>query len=207
MPENKEKIMFILIKKLLVVTYFLCFMNWSLPTASFQNEDVFVILKTMLAADSSEMLNSNVLEKNISDGKDEPTYSKVKANKPESAWIKSVRVSGKNFDSEYPHDGYSDYSKIFFYVSKSKGFWLAAKSGNGQKMEHRWSIWIDYDKNGEFEDSELQMESTQSEFSRKIRLPETAEKDFTTRMRIFYGSKTGDSFTGEFEDYSLKVIN
>lgn len=207
MPKNKEYIMIIFIKKLLAISYFLCFMGWSYLNPSVQNDDVFVVFKNMFGI-ANHGFSNQVFNSNFSgDEKEEPVYSKVSALNPESAWIKSIRIESKTFDSEYAHDGYSDFSNITFYGSLSKGFWFAGKAGNGTKIDDRWTVWIDFNKNGKFEDSEIQLEATQTEFSRKIRLPKTVEKDFTTRMRIFYGSKTDGKSAGEFEDYTLKIIN
>lgn len=208
LSEKKEKIMFIIIKKILAITYFLCFMNWSYPTASFQNDDVFVLLKTTFGFNFQESFNQDFSLKTDPEKEEKPpVYSKVSTKNPETAWIKSMRVGAKTFDSEFAHDGYSDYSNITFYASLSKGFWIAGKSGNGKKINHRWTVWIDFDKNGSFEESEIFIESTQTEFTRKMRLSAAIEKDFSTRMRVFYGENMDGQLIGEFEDYTLKVIN
>jgi subtilase family serine protease len=140
------------------------------------------------------------------------TYCASKGNLPWQEWIDNVRFGTINNTSS--KEGYGDFtSQTASFAQGSsntltvtQGFSWAADPSN-QTQQGR--AWIDFNKNGTFEDTEIVASFTRSVATANVVIPATATNG-TTRMRI--SMKTSGVPTacetfekGEVEDYTINI--
>jgi len=141
-------------------------------------------------------------------------YKEVLSIEPSTFWIEEIIFNEVSNVSSSNPIGFSDYTNIVLEVFKNKENELFYKSNAFLKnAESELSVWIDFNKNGLFEESEMfgkeDISSTEGNISFSI--PSTIKPFLMTRMRIVCSNPTEypvDSFiaSGEVEDYTIIVI-
>lgn len=143
----------------------------------------------------------------------ESEYCHSKGHSTSMEWIEHVEIANIKRVSA-SDNGYVDASNLVANMETGKTYTLTFKAGmNRANFNEFWRMWIDYDQNGKFDDTELvfgRISSSTSPMTRAIRIPASA-KTGLTKMRIAmkYGSHATACETfeyGEVEDYSINVI-
>jgi len=124
-------------------------------------------------------------------------------------WIAGVHVGTLNNTSSA--SGYSDFTAQTLNASGNDSISVSLTPGfSGGSYTENWKIWIDYNLDGDFEDSgeEVLSKAGSSSVSGSFTVPGTATG--TTRMRVSmsYGSAPpccGTFSYGEVEDYTINI--
>jgi hypothetical protein len=142
------------------------------------------------------------------------TYKEILSIEPNAFWIQEITLNEVSNTSVSNPVGFSDYTNIVLEVYKNKENILFYKSNAiSQKSESELSIWIDLNKNGIFEKSELlgkeNILSNEGDIS--FLIPPSIKPFLMTRMRIVCNTTNANpirSFIdkGEVEDYTIIVI-
>ena len=140
------------------------------------------------------------------------TYCASKGNTPWTEWIANVQFGTINNASQ--KEGYGNFTSqttdltkgTSYPLSITQGFSWAADPTNATQQG---KAWIDYNKNGTFEASELVASFTRTTATANIAIPQTALTG-PTRMRISLkttGAPTAcETFDkGEVEDYIVNI--
>ncbi|WP_157493802.1 PKD domain-containing protein [Draconibacterium sediminis] len=122
-------------------------------------------------------------------------------------WIAGVNINGQSKNSG--SNGYSDFTAFGFDLESgtSETITLTPGFSSRSKFEY-WAVWIDFDQDMIFSDSEkiLSSSKSKSEITAGFNVP--AGLNLTTRMRVAMGSTAptacGD-LTGEIEDYTVTI--
>ncbi len=123
------------------------------------------------------------------------------------------RVVFESLDNKSGKDGgYGDYTDLgTVLVPGTRPYIYLIPGFVGSSYTEHWSVWIDWNQDHVFEDSErVLLRSSSSMVSQMIYIPYTA-KPGLTRMRVAmkYGANSApcETFTyGEVEDYSVKIM-
>lgn len=128
-------------------------------------------------------------------------------------WIAGVAIGGVNNSSA--KGGYSDYTaQVANLNSGSNSATLTPGFTSGAYTEY-WSVWIDFNKDGDFTDSGEQLingQSSKAAISANLNIPTSAAGVNGARMRIAmkYGSAASSACenfaSGEVEDYSVNIV-
>jgi len=125
-------------------------------------------------------------------------------------WIASVKVG--SFTNTSGAAGYTDFTSKTVSVSAGSSYSVTLTPGfSGSTYNEYWKIWIDFNKDGDFDDAGEQVYSagpSSSAVTGSISIPSGASG--TTRMRVsmkYNATSTAcESFTyGEVEDYSISI--
>ena len=178
----------------------------SLCTKSFDGSK---FLYNYLNADSTFTAQANTV-----------SYCASKGTAPWELWISNVQfrtinnASGKFKD--YSTLGYSDYTNISTSIPRQIPFPLTVTPGlswSGNLSNAYCRVWIDYNGNNVFEDSEIVLQSTNANtFTSNVVIPFDALNGLTAdvrmRVAIKWGSYPGpcEIFDkGEVEDYTVNI--
>jgi hypothetical protein len=142
-----------------------------------------------------------------------------KSNSPWQEWIANVTIAninnatGKTRDDRYVV-GYSDWKDKTTTVAKGQAYPLSITPGlswSSYQTNLFFRAWIDYNKNGIFEDTELVLEknSTSTAVNQAFTIPVTATIGATT-MRVSmkkdaYPTACETFAAGEVEDYTINI--
>ena len=146
-------------------------------------------------------------------------YCVSKSNAPWEYWISRVQFNSINYVSDKFKDyntlGYSNYTNIVIPVSKNQTYPLSitpSLSWIGNLPNTFCRVWIDFNQNNTFEDTELVLQKTNlNTFTQNVFIPNNALIG-NTRMRVSVKSGiyplTCETFSsGEVEDYTINIIN
>ncbi|WP_338763619.1 GEVED domain-containing protein [Bernardetia sp. ABR2-2B] len=142
-----------------------------------------------------------------------PSYCASKGNSVSDEWINRV-VFGSINNTSGANGGYRDYTNLTANVTKGNSETITIyPTWSGSQYAEGYAVWIDLNKDGDFNDSgELvfsKAASTSSSATGSITIPSTATTG-TTRMRVsmkYNGIPTScESFSyGEVEDYTVNI--
>ena len=142
----------------------------------------------------------------------ETSYCKSQGNSPAKEWISLVNLSDLNNKSGRDN-GYGDYTTKTATIVAGASYDVTMNAGfDSLHFNEAWSGWIDYNKDGDFDDpGELIFRFTSSETGPlfgTFTLP--ADVGGVTRMRIAMKRNTYsnpcDTFArGEVEDYTINI--
>ncbi|WP_338759356.1 GEVED domain-containing protein [Bernardetia sp. ABR2-2B] len=142
-----------------------------------------------------------------------PTYCVSKGNDSSYEWIAGVQI-GSFSNTSGDDGGYVDRTSTTVTLEQGSANALTLTPGfSGSTYNEYWKIWIDFNKDGDFEDAgELVFDAgslSSSAVSGTLNIPSNAATG-TTRMRVsmkYNGSQTAcETFTyGEVEDYSVNI--
>ncbi len=143
-------------------------------------------------------------------------YCNSNGNDVSDEYIGNVQVGSINNSSGVDASGYSDFTSISTDLTVGAGYSISVTPvWTGTVYSEGYSAWIDYNKDGDFEDAGEQIFSqspTQNTpVSGSFTVPGSASTG-TTRMRIslkYNGIPSScESFTyGEVEDYTVNIVN
>lgn len=138
-------------------------------------------------------------------------YCVSKGQNASYEWIESVTI-GNYSKTSGTNSGYGDFTGTTVNLTAGQSYNLSLAPGFGSSAYNEyWKIWIDYNKNKEFESDELVFDSgsaSSSTVNGTLSVSPTAEG--TTRMRVsmkYNGAPTAcESFEyGEVEDYNVNI--
>lgn len=139
------------------------------------------------------------------------TYCSSKGSNSNYEWIDLVQLNDLN-NVTGNDGGYKDYTAISASLPYgSNTIYISAGFASSSYTEY-WKVWIDYNKNGVFESSELMVSGSSSSsgtLSASFTVPATAAAG-TTRMRVsmkYNAAQTAcETFSyGEVEDYTVVI--
>jgi hypothetical protein len=140
------------------------------------------------------------------------SYCASKGNNSTYEWIDLVQFAGINRTSAND-GGYKDMTSLTGTVVRGQTYPIYFSAGfQSTAYTEFWAIWIDYNKNGVFEDSEKVVSGSSSSsgtLTANITIPTTAVLG-TTRMRVsmkYNAAQTScEAFGyGEVEDYTINI--
>ena len=140
------------------------------------------------------------------------SYCASKGNNATYEWIDLVQFAGINRTSGND-GGYKDMTSLTANVALNGTYPIVFSAGfKSSSYSEYWAVWIDYNQNGVFEDSEKVAtgnSSASTNLTANITIPATANLG-TTRMRVsmkYNGVQTAcETFNyGEVEDYSVNI--
>ncbi|MBC5991735.1 M4 family metallopeptidase [Pontibacter cellulosilyticus] len=139
------------------------------------------------------------------------SYCTSQGNNSSYEWIASVKIG--SFTKTSSAAGYSDFTGTTVSVNAGSSYAITLTPGfSGTAYNEYWKIWIDYNKDGDFNDTgELVYDAgalSKTAVSGTITIPSTASG--STRMRVsmkYNGAQTScESFGyGEVEDYTISI--
>ncbi|MCB0550835.1 MAG: S8 family serine peptidase [Phaeodactylibacter sp.] len=130
-----------------------------------------------------------------------------------SEWIQEARIGAmSNFSGN--DGGYADYTNKAITAAKGENVSFYLKQGNnGTPYPESWSIWADFNQDGDFEDVGELLHSRQGappSYSGSFDIPATAMPGLSRlRVSMKFGPPAGpcEQFTwGEAEDYTLQIM-
>lgn len=137
-------------------------------------------------------------------------YCGSKGNNSSYEWIDRVSMGG--VDNSTGNDGgYKDYTNLTMNVSPGSNRLYVSAGFNSSSYTEYWKAWIDYNKNGEFEDSEVVLSGSSSsagDLYEDFTIPSNVSG--TTRLRVsmkYNSAQTAcETFSyGEVEDYTINI--
>ncbi|MGD9977295.1 MAG: M6 family metalloprotease domain-containing protein [Bacteroidales bacterium] len=140
------------------------------------------------------------------------TYCASKGNNVTYEWIDLVQFAGINRTSS-ADGGYINMTSLQATVTRGSAYTIYFSAGfNSTAYTEYWVVWIDYNQNGTFEDSEkvaTGSSSSSGTLSASVTIPTSATLG-VTRMRVtmkYNSAPTAcETFSyGEVEDYSVNV--
>jgi GEVED domain/HYR domain/CARDB/Domain of unknown function DUF11 len=139
-------------------------------------------------------------------------YCVSKGNVPWTEWIANVQFGTINNASQ--KEGYGNFTTLTTTVAKGTSYPLSITQGfswaaDPTNQTQQGKVWIDYNQNGTFEDTELAASLTRTTATANITIPTTALTG-ATRMRVSLktiGAPTACEVfeKGEVEDYSVNI--
>jgi GEVED domain/HYR domain/CARDB/Domain of unknown function DUF11 len=156
--------------------------------------------------------NGNVLSYSVGTPNPTNTYCVSKGNAPWQEWIANVQFGTINNASQ--KEGYGNFTSQTTTVTKGQSYPLSITQGfswapDPTNTTQQGKVWIDYNQNGTFEDTELAASFTRTTVTANITIPTTALTG-ATRMRVSLktiGAPTACEVfeKGEVEDYSVNI--
>ncbi|MEN8224136.1 MAG: GEVED domain-containing protein, partial [Bacteroidota bacterium] len=126
-------------------------------------------------------------------------------------WISGIDIAGQlNSSGSAGVIGYQDFTGFVFNLDPGSANTITLTPAfAGRSRFQYWSIWIDYNNNGDFDDAgelALQIPKKKSAVISTLNIPSDASG--TTRMRITmkynaYATSCETGFSGEVEDYTI----
>ena len=145
------------------------------------------------------------------------TYCPSKSATSWELWVSNVQFGTINNPStqfkDYATLGYSDYTNLLATVQKGQNYPLSMSAGlswSGNLPNVYSRVWIDFNKNNVFEDSEKILEqSNTNPLTTNVLIPNSATVG-NTRMRVAmkwgaYPTPCETFNRGEVEDYSVQI--
>lgn len=142
-----------------------------------------------------------------------PSYCNSKGNNASEEWIDLVKLGSIN-NITGSNNGYGDFTGLSTSLKKGSSYSITVSAGMIALYKEYWTVWIDYNQDGDFNDSgerEARFTGkTYGNITKSFSVPSSALTG-TTRMRVSmkYGSypSTCETFSyGEVEDYTINII-
>jgi len=137
-------------------------------------------------------------------------YCTSSGNSQNYEWISGVEVA--DLDNSSGASGYTDFTSLTAHLTADSSVSVALTPGFGSSSYNEyWTIWIDYNIDGDFEDSGEQVFQgySSSTVSGSFTVPASASGLTRMRVAMQYNSYRTDpcgTFTyGEIEDYSVNI--
>ncbi len=141
------------------------------------------------------------------------SYCASSGNRTQFEWIDNVELGGIA-NATGAGSGYSDFtSQVGTLARGSSNSMIVSAGFSGQAYTEFWAVWIDFNRNGTFEDSEKVVSGSSSSannLSATVAVPSDAVLG-QTRMRVsmkYNAAQTAcESFAdGEVEDYTINIV-
>ena len=155
-------------------------------------------------SNASNTVNVTTLANNV-------TYCGSKGNNVNYEYIDLVSIGGIN-NATGANGGYGDFTSITGNLPYGSNTIVVSANFPGSSYTEKWRVWIDYNKNGTFENSELMVDGSSSSsgnLSYTFTVPNSALAG-NTRMRVsmkWRSTQTPcETFSyGEVEDYTVNI--
>ncbi|MCO6460399.1 MAG: fibronectin type III domain-containing protein [Saprospiraceae bacterium] len=140
------------------------------------------------------------------------SYCTSQGNNSSYEWIDKVKLGSIN-NITSSNNGYGDFTSLNTNLNAGSTYTLTLSAGMNGTYREYWTVWIDYNQDGDFLDSGervTRFSSTRvNDINRSFKVPTTA-KNGATRMRVQmkYGaySSSCETFSyGEVEDYTVTI--
>ncbi len=140
------------------------------------------------------------------------SYCTSKGNTSSYEWIDLVKLGSIN-NVTGSNGGYGDFTALNTTLSAGSSYTMTLSAGmNGSYTEY-WTVWIDYNRDGDFLDPGEKVtsfsSSSKGNINRSFSVPTTASNG-PTRMRVqmkygSYGTSCETFSYGEVEDYTVTI--
>ncbi|MFL0123345.1 endonuclease [Tenacibaculum maritimum] len=148
---------------------------------------------------------------NITTQANDISYCDSKGNNSSYEYIDNVAIGGIS-NSTMADEGYGDFTNKVGSISYGNNTIVVSAGFSGSSYTEYWRVWIDFNKNGSFESTELVASGSSSNAGNlyyNFSVPSTALKGLT-RMRVsmkWDGAPTPcETFSyGEVEDYTVNI--
>jgi chitodextrinase len=158
-------------------------------------------------------VSSNAVNVTTLSGSSTPTYCNTKGNSVNDEYIGRVQLNTINNVSS-GNNGYTDFTSISTNLSKSTNYTITiTPTWTGSTYSEGYAVWIDYNQDGDFDDTGEQVVSIAATSSTPVNgsfiVPSGASTG-ATRMRVsmkYNGIPTScETFSyGEVEDYTVNI--
>ncbi len=145
-------------------------------------------------------------------GTSTPEYCDSQGNDNNFEWISQVDVG--TFSNSSNASGYSDFTSMVINLSTGQSYSTTLSPGfSGDSYREYWNVWIDFNKDGDFDDAgEVVLSgNSSSNLTGSIAIPVSVDTGSTTmRVSMQYNSSPSScaSFTyGEVEDYTVNITS
>jgi len=140
-------------------------------------------------------------------------YGEVQSLDPQSCRIERVTWNGMSFETPQPSEGYTNHTNVVFELFNG-GLNLLTLEGNPTDADQvlEWKVWIDFDKDGRFEDGEAILQDCGgAQVQTTLSLPKLHRLPLITRMRVlrgivFHYDEPQTLEVGEVEDYTVMIL-
>ena len=194
-------------------------------TAQVRVVDTFYATRVTSIMASSYVFSNQIVDNNTANNLFNKTFSVTTATNycaakglaPWEMWISNIKFNTLNNTSDkfkdYATLGYSNYTNITTTLNKGQTYPLSitpALSWSGYLPNTYCRVWIDFNKNNVFEDSEKVLEKTNiNPLIANVLIPTTAATgDVRMRVAVKWGSYPTPCETfekGEVEDYTVQI--
>ena len=138
------------------------------------------------------------------------SYCTSQGNNVNYEWVDQVDMG--TFSNSSGAAGYSDFTSQVINASKGQSYTVTFSPGfASSSYTEYWKVWIDFNQDGDFEDSgeEVFSQNSSSDVSGSITIPSGASNG-NTRMRVSMRYNGNPSFCGSFtygevEDYTVNI--
>ena len=144
---------------------------------------------------------------------DETTYCESKGSSSSGEWISNVEIG--SFSNSSVAAGYTDFTSKTVEMSSGETSTITLTPGfSGKTYSEYWKIWIDFNNDGDFEDSNEEVfdagTTSTAEVNGSITVPSDVEGSFRMRVTMKYKTEPTSCETfsyGEVEDYTVTIGN
>lgn len=144
------------------------------------------------------------------------SYCESKGNSVNDEWLNQVKISTIS-NTSGANGGYADFTSMSFDIAKGASETITLyPAWSGTKYDEGFSVWIDFNQDGDFEDSNelvLSIDKSQNTSSSgSITIPSDVVSG-ETRMRVVMqynqapSSSCGTYDYGETEDYTINIVS
>ncbi|TQV88636.1 GEVED domain-containing protein [Aliikangiella coralliicola] len=161
--------------------------------------------------DSAGQRTTHTILINVKEDTSVVSYCAANGRNTSYEWIQEVQLADKVFSSGKSTSGYQDLTEQSVVDLRAGSNTLILKPGfRSTSYRENWKVWIDFNKNGEFEtDESVFSQSSKSQINGEINLPMSVETG-VTRARIAmrygsYASPCGSFPWGEVEDFTVNI--
>ncbi len=158
-------------------------------------------------SDFSTAVNATTLPSSV-------TYCNATSTNVSDEYISNVQLGTINNSSAGENGGYSDFTSISTSLSKTNSYTITiTPTWTGRTYREAYSVWIDYNQDGDFTDSGEQVwtrsATRTTPVSGSFTIPNSAQEG-NTRMRVIMRynripSSCGSFTYGEVEDYTVNI--
>lgn len=142
------------------------------------------------------------------------SYCASKGNRSSFEWIDNIELGGIR-NRTASNNGYGNFTSQTGTLARGSSNSMTVSAGfSGTAYTEFWAVWIDFNQNGTFENSEKVVSGSSSSannLSATVNVPSNATLG-TTRMRVsmkYNAAQTPcETFAdGEVEDYSIRIVS
>ncbi|WP_340114247.1 PKD domain-containing protein [Maribellus mangrovi] len=175
------------------------------PKVTYQNPNSYKVSLTVTNKGGND---KKTVENYVKVEKYQPAYC-IPSPLASEEWISKVSI-GDNVKTSESNGGYADFTSTTFDFENGNSYTLELVPGfsSRSKFEY-WAIWIDFNGDKEFADSEKVFTASKSKSAVSGSLSFANGLELTTRMRVAMGKSDptacGYSDMGEIEDFTINI--
>lgn len=161
-------------------------------------------------ANNNESTSSNVINVTTKGNINPINYCQSSSNSQVYEWIKTVRLG--NYVNNSSESAYSDFTSEIINTNSNNNLYIELTPGfrPNEPYTEYWSVWIDFNKNGSFDDIGEQVftANRSSVVNGYINIPSNVNGQTRMRVSMNYGNtpnSCGSISSGEVEDYTITI--